>query len=284
MTDLQIREREVSLNGLRMRVLETDGGGRPPLVLLHGLMGRAESWDSLFEPFAEHFQVIAPDLRGHHRSAWPESGYALVDYVGDITGLLETMDIGRAAVVGHSLGALVALLLAVEAPETVSALVLEDPPTELRAEIAQWLQALLAAKRLPREITALVMREIYPHRTEADWLDYTDWLHATADGPFEALLQGADTQRDFLTMLASLTMPVLMLRGDPEAGSAVSDPIAAQCREAIRSGELRTVPNAGHSVHLDQPDEYIDIVLPFLLAHSTSGSVSRTDRQRLQGQ
>jgi pimeloyl-ACP methyl ester carboxylesterase len=104
-----------------------DSGG-PPVVALHGLSGVGASFVPLLVRAAHRRRAWALDLRGHGGSGHATGGYALDDHVSDAITLLEA--IGEpAVVVGHSLGGIVATVLAQEGHPLVSAVFLEDPPT-----------------------------------------------------------------------------------------------------------------------------------------------------------
>ena len=103
-----------------------------PLVLLHGLSADSSSWAPVVERFGDDWTAYALDFRGHGRSARTPGHYRLHDYVSDADRLLRL--IGEAAiVVGHSLGAIVAAVLAQDHHPLVAAVFLEDPPLYLVA-------------------------------------------------------------------------------------------------------------------------------------------------------
>jgi pimeloyl-ACP methyl ester carboxylesterase len=101
-----------------------------PLVLLHGLSAESSSWAPVVERFGDEWTAYALDFRGHGRSARTPGHYRLDDYVSDADRLLRL--IGEPAiVVGHSLGAIVAAVLAEDRHPLVAAVFLEDPPLYL---------------------------------------------------------------------------------------------------------------------------------------------------------
>ncbi len=107
-------------------------GEGPPLLLLHGLGASSFSWRHNLSPLARHFRVLAPDLPPHGRSAAPADG----DYTPEalsraVMDFLDRRGISRTAVAGNSLGGALALLLARDYPERVSALVLLAPAAAL---------------------------------------------------------------------------------------------------------------------------------------------------------
>ncbi|MFC7583519.1 alpha/beta fold hydrolase [Nonomuraea antimicrobica] len=101
--------------------------GRSPLLLLHGRTANHNDWNGFTQHFARRFHVFAPDLRGHGASDYPGS-YDMHDMAEDVAALLDHLGVDRLTVVAHSLGAVVACLLAVARPDLVGRLVLEDPP------------------------------------------------------------------------------------------------------------------------------------------------------------
>ncbi len=104
-------------------------GGRDagtPVLLLHGWMASADlNWFLLFGALGEHHPIVAPDLRGHGRAPRSPGGFTLEDCADDAAALLRHLRIGRAIVVGYSMGGPVALLLWRRHPELVAGLVLE---------------------------------------------------------------------------------------------------------------------------------------------------------------
>ena len=114
----------VEVGGLRFHVV--DEGKGTPVVLLHGFPDTARIWRSQIEALtAAGYRAIAPDLRGRGRSERPArvSDYALPALVGDVTGIMDALGVGRAHVVGHDWGAGVAWALASLFPQRVDHLV-----------------------------------------------------------------------------------------------------------------------------------------------------------------
>ena len=97
------------------------GAGRPPLVLLHGMLGSSRNWQTTGRDLAEHCHVLAPDLRNHGMS--PHAGSMRYDeMVADVLAWIEAQGLARATLLGHSMGGKVAMLLACRHPERVERL------------------------------------------------------------------------------------------------------------------------------------------------------------------
>jgi len=99
--------------------------GAPTVVLLHGWMATAAlNWNQAFLPLAEHFRVLAPDLRGHGRGIRTGKAFRLADCAADVAETLRALDAEPAIVVGYSMGGPVAQLLWRDHREVVSGMVL----------------------------------------------------------------------------------------------------------------------------------------------------------------
>ena len=118
-------DRVIEAGGIRLAYRVWGSPGAPPLVLLHGLGEGAADWDGVAPAFARHFRVYAPDLRGHGSSDRP-GRYSVELMAADALGFLDALQLGRADLIGHSMGGLVGYLLAGDHPERVGRLILED--------------------------------------------------------------------------------------------------------------------------------------------------------------
>lgn len=117
-----IERAEVKLHGHKVRF--NIAGEGPPVVLIHGVAGRAAQWDQTMLQLAEQHTVIAPDLLGHGESAKPRGDYSLGAFASGVRDLLIGLDIEGATVVGHSLGGGIAMQFAYQFPERCQRLVL----------------------------------------------------------------------------------------------------------------------------------------------------------------
>ena len=113
---------KILVNGLNFHYLQTGQG--PDLVMLHGLMGNLSVWHLKMVPMLRRrFRVTTYDLRGHGRTDIAPSGYSTGDMAEDLRALLDTFNIERVNLVGHSLGADICMHFALRYPERVERLV-----------------------------------------------------------------------------------------------------------------------------------------------------------------
>lgn len=124
MTQLQPRIQRITTRGVTYSVNSSGAEQHPAVVLLHGWMGTSHTWPQLAK---SHF-VIVPDLRGHGASDKPESGYDGLSLASDVAGVLDAFGVQRAHIVGHDMGALVALVFAGNFPTRTRSLTYLDEP------------------------------------------------------------------------------------------------------------------------------------------------------------
>ncbi|MGW2279579.1 alpha/beta fold hydrolase [Streptomyces sp. NPDC001770] len=221
--------RSVDVGGVRLAYQVSGPADAPPLVLLHALGEDASDWDAVAPVLARHRRVHALDLRGHGRSDWPGT-YSLELMRDDVLGFLDALGLDRVELVGHSLGGIVAYLLAQEHPQRVHRLVLEDVPA-------------------PRPRARTV-----PTRP-AGQLTF-DWEMVLAVKP-----QLDTPQAAWLERLDRITAETLVVAGGPD--SHVPQEGVADLARRIPRGRAVTIP-AGHLVHRAAPEEFTKAVVEFL--------------------
>src|SRR5438445_11277276 len=128
-----IAHHTVTANGIRQHYI--DAGSGPVIVLLHGFPETSFAWRFQIPALAQRYRVIAPDLRGYGETDKPASGYDKRNMARDLAALLDTLGIGRIALVGHDRGARVATRFAKDLPERLDRLVvMENVPTRILAQ------------------------------------------------------------------------------------------------------------------------------------------------------
>ena len=239
------------------------------MVLVHGFTQTRRSWERLLPRLAAEHEVLAVDAPAHGRSAAHRT-----DLVEGARMLGETG--GRAAYVGYSMGGRLALHLAVERPELVERLVLvgatagldtEDERAQRRAA-DEALAADLERDGLDAFLNRWLANPLFA-TLPTDAAGVEDRLENTVDGLAASLrLTGTGTQRPLWDDLPRLTMPVLFVVGELDAKFTA---IAHRMRERWGGdATVEVIPGAGHACHLERPDQFLDVVVPFL--HRTTAS------------
>jgi 2-succinyl-6-hydroxy-2,4-cyclohexadiene-1-carboxylate synthase len=228
---------------------------RRTIVLLHGFTHTGRSWDPVVARLSERYRALAPDLRGHGE-AWDARPVGLAECAGDVAGAAPE----RFVLGGYSMGARVALHLALGSPQRVEALVLVGAtpgiadPVEREARAAE--DAALAEQIESGDIEAFAERwgrnPLFkgqpPEVAQAAHEDRLRNRPAGLAAALRGLGQGAS--EPVWGRLGELRMPVLLVVGERDARyRKLGERMAA----ALPSAELLVVPATGHAVHLEAP-------------------------------
>jgi len=123
----------VNGDGVQINLAAWEATGRP-ILCVHGITANCRCWDLMAEALLPDYRVIAMDLRGRGQSDKPSQGYSLDHHLQDINCLLDDLQIDRAVIMGHSLGAFIGLAFAARYPQRVDRLILVDGAGDLSPE------------------------------------------------------------------------------------------------------------------------------------------------------
>jgi pimeloyl-ACP methyl ester carboxylesterase len=236
---------------------EVHGSG-PALLLTHGYSSTSAMWRGQIEALSKHHKLVLWDMRGHGQSDYPEDlkAYSEVLTVADMATLLDEVGAENAIVGGLSLGGYMSLAFYRAHPERVGALLIIDTGPGFRKDDAReaWnRRAHETGDRFEREGLA-VLKSLSRERSDVS--------HRDASGLARAA-RGMLTQRDarVIESLPGIKVPSLVVVGADDAPFlAASDYMAAKIPHAKKV----VIPAAGHAVNIDQPQAFIEAVLPFL--------------------
>lgn len=257
-------------SGPMLHAVERAGQG-DPVIMLHGIWGWWGYWRSLLAADPAPFGVRPLwmlDLRGHGDSSKPATGYALDDYANDIIALIEGRGASGITLVGHSLGALVALIVAARRPGAIGAVVLEDPPLPPRPGGTDAFRGVYELKKQPLSTIAEELRFWQPGTSERQSLESAMCLQATANGVFTATFEPSSRTVDVPVAGVVIDVPALVIRaGDPDARA-----LRAGGEELLRAVlpllEVATIDGTSHTVLRDAPEEYARVLATFLNSHA----------------
>jgi N-formylmaleamate deformylase len=257
----------VETNGIRLHYTRT-GGAKPAVVLAHGLTDDGLSWTPVAEALAGTYDLVMLDARGHGRSDAPEHGYGPDEQAADLAGAIAGLELTRPAVLGHSMGAASALVMAGTYPEAVGAILLEDPPAwwvdrpagpEADAERRAWMSGL---KRSTREELLARKRAEAPGWSEAElgpWADAKQRFSCNLIHGFRA-----PPALDWAATLRRIACPALLITGDPALGAIVTDEDARALEALVSRLRVEHVGGAGHNIRRDRFGPYLELVTAFL--------------------
>ncbi len=258
-------QQRIDVGGVTLAVTRVGEG--PALILLHGIGSSGQSWLPVQDELARAFQLVIPDLRGHGASDKPASGYLIEDYVRDLGGLLDALALERFAIVGHSLGALIALAWATRNPSRAQALVLEDPP--LRPGNPGTFDHWIALASSPVEEVAARYHADFPHWSAEDCLRRARIITSTAIPVFSELRDAVATSgpADWIGQFQAIETPILFLHGDLAAGGVVAQEDADRFAAAVPHATVRRIAGGSHSLHREHTARFLAETLAFLHAH-----------------
>jgi 2-succinyl-6-hydroxy-2,4-cyclohexadiene-1-carboxylate synthase len=252
------------------------------LLLLHGFTGSARTWSPLTEAWSERYRVIAPDLLGHGGSDAPAdaAAYGLPRQAADIADLLALLEAAPVTVLGYSMGARLALVLALEHAAAVGRLVLESPSagiTDPRARARRRVADEQLAQQIERDgVEAFVAhweaRPLFASHAalpaEVAARQRAERRRHTASG-LAASLRGAGQgiMTPLHDRLAEIAVPTLVLAG-------ALDETGLERARAVGSGisgaRFEVVADAGHTPHVESPDAFLRVTDDFLTASYTT--------------
>lgn len=278
------RHETAVVNGVRLHYVT--GGKGPALVLIHGLPASWYEWRGILPALAEHYRVIAPDLRGLGDSSKPQGGYDTHTAAEDIHQLIRSMGIDRVYVAGHDWGAAVGFAYAVRHPQEVLRLAILDmtipgfgaedgfrvtrqggPWHTIFHMVPDVPEALITGRE--RQYLSIFYSGLYgsgdnPTAITSEEVDEYIRVY-TKPGALRAylsyyrsLFDDADRNREGTK--TKLPMPVLALGGERTMGAAAG---GVRLKQAVEHLEVKVVPRAAHWVIHDAPDFVAQQLLSF---------------------
>jgi pimeloyl-ACP methyl ester carboxylesterase len=287
---LPAREKTVDVSRLPIHYLEWGTPAGEALVLIHGFLDQARSWDRLVDCLkgivGSPLWIIAPDCRGHGDSGWIGAGgyYHFPDYVFDLDCLIRALGVNRFKLVGHSMGGTISFLYAGTFPNRVSRLVLiegigpigmdfSDAPLRMekwisevhergRDHFREYSGVEAGARQLQRTNSRLnddlaleLARAGMKQNQSGKWVWKFDPLHrTTAPQPFYSF--------QAIEFLRRIESPVLIVEG--EQSNHIHRPDKQARLNALRDKRLVQIENAGHMVHQDNPQALAAVLANFL--------------------
>jgi pimeloyl-ACP methyl ester carboxylesterase len=259
------------------------------LLLIHGGRDHCRNWDWVAQDLRSDYHIIAPDLRGHGDSDWMLGGnYSMVDYVADIAQLVHQKQETPITIIGHSLGGSITLQYAGVYPQNVVKIVSIEGLGPSPAQISQrgllgpgermqhWIKALREfAGRTPRRYASIEqavkrMQQANPHLSAEQATHLTvHGVNQNEDGTFswkfDNYVRGFSpynfNSEEAAQLWSRISCPTLLVRGTE---SWAEDPEKDGRASAFQNARLVDIDNAGHWVHHDQLDIFLETVKDFL--------------------
>lgn len=277
-------EDTVVANGFRLHFYRT-GGGKPPLLLLHGFLDGAACWLRTAQALEHEFDVVMPNARGHGRSQRSDAQYDPDQLVEDAAGIVRALGLAPVRVLGHSLGGGIGIHLADRHPDLVRALIVEgwSDAAGGGADLAkapgyeQWFSAYVAwLERLKTqthaERMASALTRLPPGAPVLPEEEYVPWVDNCAHVDLDLVRLGAtlwsrvkgDLQAT-KEALARVGCPVLVMKSDffptPGERRIVDEP---RERPNVR---LVRFEHTGHVIHSEAFEPFVGLTRDFFRGH-----------------
>lgn len=274
---------------LRLHYLDWGNSSAPTLILLHGGRDHAHSWDWTARELRKDWHIVAPDLRGHGDSDWsPDGSYQIHDYVYDFAQLIEALGDEQVTIVAHSLGGYVASRYAAIFPEKVRKLVSIEgiglPPREVSAFSQgampdvwrRWVETRRTLAGRPSRRYPTMEAALERMQSENKHLSAEQAYHLTVHGcrrnedgsyswKFDHYVRSynplIESERQMQEIWSAIACPLLLCQGKD---SFLSDPAKDGCTRFFRDSRIEYFENAGHWLHHDRFDHFLQVVKDFL--------------------
>ncbi len=255
---------KLKTNGIDLNY-EVVGAGEP-LLFIHGLGSSLRDWEKQIDCFAEKYEVIVFDLRGHGCSGKTIGPYSISLFASDTVALIRFLKLVPVHVVGISLGGMIALELAVSEPELVRSLVVVNSPSEvivrsLKDRLMVWQRFFIAGVLGMRQMGRFLAGRLFPGPQQGElrrifiarWAENDPVAYRAA---MKAIVGWSVTDR-----LDQIKCPTLVV-------AAEYDYIPLEDKELLAAridrAELVLVENSRHATPVDRPEEFNRVVADFL--------------------
>ena len=262
--------KEVTVFGYKLHYLEAGRGA--PVILLHGTGGEGARWTPQLQGLSSDFRVIALDQIGFGQSDKPMTNYHSGVFAGFLAGFMKAIGVPKASLIGQSMGAAVALSLAVEKPEMVERLVLVNGGgfrTGPRTTPPDWHARQIANAGTLAESREYMEKLYFDHSFVTDKLVEQNLMQRLRSAyTIESMQNAADRGLGGVSEdeVRGIKAPTLLVWG---ANDKLSPPANADKLNAVIKGSRKVlIDKAGHYPFLEHPDKFNQVVREFLKLQS----------------
>lgn len=237
-----------------------------PIVFCNSLGTDTRIWDGVVDELAPDYRLVTYDKRGHGLTSVPPGPYGIEDLSADLLELVEALKIDRFALVGISVGGLIAQRFALDHPERIAGLVLCDTAAKI-GDAASWSDRIAAVEAGGLEAIAdAVMLRWFPAELRAGRdAEIEGWSNLLLRSPVEGYLGTCAALRDadLTDEIGGITQPTLVLAGAEDQSTPVS--VVCAMADRLPAVHLAIVDRAGHLPCIDQPARVSLLIRDYLL-------------------
>jgi len=241
------------------------GAGEPALVFIHGWQGDRTVWGDVVKALGPGVRTIAIDQRGNGDSRTARGPFCLERFAADVRELVAQLGLEHAVVIGHSMGATVALRLAVDSPDVVRGLVLIGPVPASGGGFSAKGEAFLRSTAGDPVAVRTWLARTFAGTPDETKLDRVCAIAAKADR--DATLESFESWAfaDFAEQTRAIAVPVIVIAPEHDAPEAAEARVTA----LLPNAQHVVLAGAGHYAQLEKPREIAELIAGFALRPST---------------
>jgi pimeloyl-ACP methyl ester carboxylesterase len=244
-------------------------GGGPPVVLLHPFPAHHEFWLPVAETLSTRYRVILPDLRGHGESGVGEGPALMEKHTADLAGIMDDANVGRAPLVGVSIGGYVLFEFWRKHRGRVAALGLcntKAPADGPEARAGRLQAANDVLERGTEPFFESMIPKLFGKTTRETRPDLVDgalrMMRKMSPEDIAQVQRGMASRPDSVETLKTINVPTLLVTGDEDILTGVNE--AELMRQHIPASQLRIIPKAGHYAPWEQSENAAKLLRQFL--------------------
>jgi N-formylmaleamate deformylase len=251
---------------VRLHYLEYGDGS--PVVVVPGITSPAITWGFVAEKLAVDYRMLVLDVRGRGLSDKPQNGFTLPDYAFDVAAMIGELDLGRPAVIGHSMGARIAAAFGVLHEDVSGPLIIIDPPLtgpgrlEYPTSLEQFMEQLARARE---GASVDDIRPYFPTWDEEQLQLRAEWLPTCDETAVAETWRNFHTE-DIFDYFRRLNVPAMFMYGGESP--AVSAEGAQEVHATNPAFEMVEIPRAGHMIPWDNMGDFLTATRRFLAEHA----------------
>jgi N-formylmaleamate deformylase len=274
---LQYIEDDINIRGVKIHYYRC-AGKKGPVVLLHGATDNGLCWSVLAEWLtARGYGVLMPDAQGHGLSDRMTPGFIFKDHADQAAALITKLDIKKPIVMGHSMGAVSVVNLAVQYPDLPSAVILEDPAwlpadaaletPEIKKQRAEMMQSMASMRSKNPEEGLAEGRRINPKWSDGELIPWAKAKTQFDPDLFKYLNLSKYGYAELVPQMDCITLLITADRGIVTVETAQA---AQKLWRSAQPFHWVQISDSGHNIRREQFDRYIEVVDAFLKRRSAT--------------
>ncbi len=260
------------INISKSKLNYTEYGSGIPLLLIAGLASDSQSWLPIITGLSRHFRIITFDNRGIGRSPQDNSNITIQKMADDCVELMEHINLSSAIVLGHSMGGMIAMDMAIRYPDAVDKLILEATAPSIIMRNKKLFSDWVSYRKMGMD-SELWFRNLFYWILNPDYFNNEEMLNKlltmSIEYPYPQTDKSFENQVKAISKfnckdeIARIKIPTLVISGELDLLFSPNNATANFKRIAHR--QFATIPKAAHSIHIDNPIDFIKTVIDFLI-------------------